>query len=365
MSEQRSLSIGAVVRAFVFLFVLGAIGGALFVWSGVYNVAAGKEHFRITNWVLAIVRDQSIKTYAGGVEAPNLDDPDRIVLGAGHYRDGCEWCHGVPGGSRNPAVRYMLPAPPRLELASSDYDDEELFWIVKNGLKYTGMPAWPAPDRDDEVWSVVAYVKHLHNVAISGGHQVEVPSSARADAVTLAEDLGCADCHGDANSEPIGSYVPILAGQSQAYLERAMIEYRSGARDSGFMSVAAAPLTDHQVAEISNYYAGLAPPDGKSSDIAGSMEQGANIAQKGLPQADIPACLACHAGEVSASFPKLAGQPAPYLEQQLRLWQAGQRRTSGYGAIMATIAQRLDEEQIRQVSAYFAFMDHKIRKEEP
>ena len=55
----------------------------------------------------------------------------------------------------------MLPPPPELSKAAKEWKDEELFWIVKHGIKYTGMPSWVAAERDDEVWSVVAFLKRL------------------------------------------------------------------------------------------------------------------------------------------------------------------------------------------------------------
>ena len=55
----------------------------------------------------------------------------------------------------------MLPEPPYLGGVVESWKPEQLFWIVKHGLKYTGMPSWPALSRDDEVWSVVAFLQRL------------------------------------------------------------------------------------------------------------------------------------------------------------------------------------------------------------
>ena len=61
----------------------------------------------------------------------------------------------------HPTAREMLPPPPDLSKAAPQWKERELFWIVKNGLKYTGMPAWPSRQRDDEVWAVVAFLRRL------------------------------------------------------------------------------------------------------------------------------------------------------------------------------------------------------------
>ena len=61
-----------------------------------------------------------------------------------------------------------------------------------------------------------------------------------------------------------------------------------------------------------------------------------------------------HGATGRGEFPRLAGQHAPYIEQQLRVWQAGGRAQTAYGIIMAQVAHRLSQEQIAAVAAYFA-----------
>jgi hypothetical protein len=62
----------------------------------------------------------------------------------------------------------MLPSPPDLSTAVRDWRDRELFWIVKHGIKYTGMPAWVAAQRDDEVWAIVAFLRRLPTLDAAG-----------------------------------------------------------------------------------------------------------------------------------------------------------------------------------------------------
>ena len=118
------------------LIVAGALllGAAVFVLSGVYNVAARSPHWSITNSLLIVVRDRAIATYAFGVRVPDLADEGLADLGAEHYRGACATCHGVPGQGAGPVYRSMLPAPPDLVTARDDYTSAELFWIIYNGL---------------------------------------------------------------------------------------------------------------------------------------------------------------------------------------------------------------------------------------
>jgi mono/diheme cytochrome c family protein len=55
----------------------------------------------------------------------------------------------------------MLPQPPDLADVVGEWNNAQLFRIVKHGVRFTGMPAWPMQDRDDEVWAMVAFLREL------------------------------------------------------------------------------------------------------------------------------------------------------------------------------------------------------------
>jgi mono/diheme cytochrome c family protein len=147
------------------LALLVAVGGLLFAWSGLYNVAATAGHWPPVAWFLHFAMQNSVETHAALLEAPELADPTLIDRGGGHYETGCAPCHGAPGSPSNRIPNHMLPEPPYLPPAVSSWSPEQLFWIVKNGLKYTGMPAWPAQSRDDEVWAVTAFLLRLPDMS--------------------------------------------------------------------------------------------------------------------------------------------------------------------------------------------------------
>jgi len=352
----------ALATGIVIVFLVFAI--AVFIWSGFYNVAATREHFGITTWLLDKLRRQSVETRSYFVEnPPSLGDPDRISLGAAHFEGGCAPCHGRPGDAVDVIVSGMLPSPPPLAGAVVHQSPEEVFWIVKHGLKYTGMPAWPAQGRDDEVWALTAFLKQLPGGTaadyqrLSGRDRLPAePHDKPTQGSGTAALTQCIRCHDDARQETLSALVPKLAGQSQDYLLRALTEYAAGARPSGIMQPVAGSLDESEMRELAAYYAGLQarPPEANNQPDPGSLERGRQLAINGDAAGGVPPCLACHSPANSPAFPALAGQHAAYIAGQLRLWQNGGRNATGYGQIMATVARRLSDGQIVDAAAYFA-----------
>lgn len=339
------------------------VGAFLFAWSGVYNVAASTGHFRIVDHFLRFGMENSVRRHAPSASLPDGNDEDRVRLGAGHFHAGCAYCHGSPGTPISPVAANMLPPPPDLTDKVGHWRDGELFWIVKHGLKYAGMPGFPSLHRDDEIWAVVAFLRRLPSLdrrgyrALALGEIGPEPQSGAeiATGQTEADAIGaCARCHG-ARHGPRSRLVPILHGQPAEMIENALRAYAAGQRDSGVMQTAAADLPDAAIGRLARYYASLLRPPAQSEipDPA-SRARGEAIAQSGLPLRRVPSCLGCHGQEAVSQYPRLAGQPARYLEGQLAVWRAGLNERSATGKIMAPIAHRLSEQQAKDVAAYFA-----------
>jgi cytochrome c553 len=227
------------------------------------------------------------------------------------------------------------------------------------------MPAWVAPQRDDEVWAVVAFLRRLPHLTPQQYRElaldrVEVEDKSGPELATAESDPqaagACARCHGAGATAPASSLVPILHGQKVEYLTEALRAYATGDRSSGIMQPLASDLDAESIVKLARYYAGLAPPQPRSPPVAeaASIERGRRIATIGDPQRRTPACNACHGDTGLPTFPRLAGQHAPYLTRQLQLWKEGLNASADNGAIMAPIAKRLTDDQIRDVSAYYA-----------
>jgi len=142
------------------LVALAAVGAAAFIWSGAYNIAADEPHWKLTESVLENLRERSIETRLGEISVPDLDDESLIRAGAGNYDAMCAECHLEPGEDRSELSAGLYPAPPDL-VREGVHDPAEAFWIIKHGIKMTGMPAWGVTHNDELLWDVVAFLRQL------------------------------------------------------------------------------------------------------------------------------------------------------------------------------------------------------------
>lgn len=142
----------------IFLLIVIAGGLFLYAYSGRYNVAATVPHTKPVEWILNEVKDKSVEFHAGEIKTPPLDDPSLVEKGFALYDDMCSGCHGSPG--TEPAKGFNPPPPALVEIAG-DLEPRETFWVVKHGIKMTGMPEFGSTHTDDEMWAIASFVQKL------------------------------------------------------------------------------------------------------------------------------------------------------------------------------------------------------------
>jgi cytochrome c553 len=246
-----------------------------------------------------------------------------------------------------------------------------LFYIVKHGIKFTGMPAWPTQQRDDEVRAIVAFLVKLPELSSAGYRRLvfgeESPEVERAAPLEdLAGELtpptlgACARCHGEDGLGRAEGVFPKLAGQRDEYMRRALRAYAAGDRHSGVMQPLAVGLSEAEIEALVAYYAKLPRPSDHVADapgLDGDAQRGEQIAHRGIPSQGLPSCRDCHgpkAGPHNPAYPILAGQHAEYLALQLGLFAQRQRGGSAYAHIMNQVASRLSPQQRRDVAVYYS-----------
>jgi len=141
--------------------LLIAVVAAVLVHVGSFDVAADKPHSQPVFWLMDTVRERSVAIRAADIVVPgDLAEAKRIASGAAQYDEMCSLCHLAPGMKRTEISRGLYPRAPELR-RKSDLTPAEQFWVVKHGLKMTGMPAWGVTHDDELLWDVVAFLRKL------------------------------------------------------------------------------------------------------------------------------------------------------------------------------------------------------------
>lgn len=160
-SNRTRLMLRTVAATLLAALLLAALGGWLFMKSGLFHVGATNQHWQFVHTLLEEGMRDSVQYHARKVVTPPPDDARRIPRGAAVYRDNCMQCHGGPGVSQSDFAKAMQPVPGPLVDVVQRWKPRELYWITRNGIKMSGMPGWEFHLADDDIWSVVAFMQRL------------------------------------------------------------------------------------------------------------------------------------------------------------------------------------------------------------
>jgi cytochrome c553 len=161
----------------------------------------------------------------------------------------------------------------------------------------------------------------------------------------------CFGCHG-LNGEGSTAAFPRLAGQNAAYLARQMADYKTGRRKNPAMQAMVEDLNEAEFKALATFFAAQPVRAHRSDAPAALLAVGEQLHRQG--KAGVAACASCHGpgAEGSEQLPRLAGQHALYLENQLRRFASGERRNDA-GA-MHPVAKGMAEAQMKAVAAYLS-----------
>jgi len=164
----------------------------------------------------------------------------------------------------------------------------------------------------------------------------------------------CFICHG-VDGESSSPVFPRLAGQHASYVARQLADYRTGRRKSDTMRPMVEDLAPADFAALGRYFESRTPIAHQPDDTE-LAQMGRFIFNRGNPYSGIPSCASCHGpnGHGTDTLPRLAGQHAQYLEQQLKKFNSRERTNDN--AVMHSVATRLTELEAKAVSSYISGM---------
>jgi len=147
---------------------LMAAGAAVWVYlaTGMFDPAASSPTGRMETKLASFALNQSVAKRAPSEKNPFSGKPEVLKDGLEHYKENCVVCHGAPGVDAGEIGQGLNPPAPELTLPRvQKRPDGELFWIVSNGIRMTGMPAFKPTHKPEEIWKIVAFVRHLEEIS--------------------------------------------------------------------------------------------------------------------------------------------------------------------------------------------------------
>ena len=169
------MKIVSVTGTIVLILVIAFL---FFIYLGIYDVSAIKPHTGLVRWVLSTTMDNSVRRRAAGITAPPLTDAALVRSGSSYYQASCSGCHGAPGVAPAAFAKGLNPPPPNLAESVPDWTAAELFWIARNGVKMSGMPAFAPVHDDNQLWTLVVFLQRLptlspadYQALVKSGHE--------------------------------------------------------------------------------------------------------------------------------------------------------------------------------------------------
>ncbi|GKT11602.1 MAG: hypothetical protein ISEC1_P0568 [Thiomicrorhabdus sp.] len=195
-----------------YLLVAMIISAIIFIWTGAFNMSAKDKHWDITTAALTLIRERSITVRANDIIVPTtLSNPDMITKGAKNYDAMCSQCHLAPDMQPTELHLGLYPQPPILfnkepdEHQHHEHKLVDTFWIIKNGLKMTGMPAWGDFHSDEQIWELVAFVSQMGSMHSTeykalvgeGGHSHQIDAQHSIDSEMSEQPSVESSAHGN------------------------------------------------------------------------------------------------------------------------------------------------------------------------
>ncbi|MCC7259372.1 MAG: cytochrome c [Gammaproteobacteria bacterium] len=148
--------------------------------SGFIDPGADQPHSRPLSWLLEVARRRGVEMRARTIEVPVLDSTALVRAGAGNYDAMCVDCHLRPEMADSELRRGLYPHPPVLADMMQATPPAQAFWIIKHGIKASGMPAWGQSMDDEAIWGMVAFLQRLPGMTARGYQQLVTESAGHS-----------------------------------------------------------------------------------------------------------------------------------------------------------------------------------------
>ena len=147
------------------LFIVIVVGTAFVFRSMIRHGFSARDHPSAAEaFVAHRMRHWAVPAKAREMKNPFADSAEAVAAGRMHFADHCALCHGNDGRGKTEIGRNLYPKVPDMwAKETQELSDGEIFYIIKNGVRMTGMPAWGEDTPEDDVssWQLVSFIRHV------------------------------------------------------------------------------------------------------------------------------------------------------------------------------------------------------------
>jgi mono/diheme cytochrome c family protein len=141
---------------------------AVVTLRGAHGFSAANPPSALERWIARAARSMAMPADARNRANPVPDSPEALAEARAHWADHCAICHANNGSGDIEMGKHMYPpAPDMRKSGTQNMTDGEIFWVIENGVRMTGMPAWdPSGHDEQDSWKLVRFIRHLPQISL-------------------------------------------------------------------------------------------------------------------------------------------------------------------------------------------------------
>jgi mono/diheme cytochrome c family protein len=190
----------------LFIVAITAAAGAIFLREA-HGFSAREQPSAVERLVARWARSAALPRDARNRKNPVLNTPQVLVDAREHWADHCALCHANDGSGETQLGKQMYPpAPDMRDAATQSLSDGELFFIIENGIRMTGMPAWGGPGvNEEDSWKLVDFIRHLPRLTVDEKNAME-KLNPKSPQERMEEEQEEKFLRGETSSEPTSGH---------------------------------------------------------------------------------------------------------------------------------------------------------------
>jgi mono/diheme cytochrome c family protein len=163
-------------RTLLLSIIAAAIAGAAaFGWVTIRRGFSARDNPSVVEtYVAKTARRLSVSASARNTTNPFAPTPEVLSEARAHFADHCAICHGNDGSGKTQIGQNLYPKAPDMRLPETqNLTDGEVYYVIHNGIRLTGMPAWGTDEKDDDSWKLVVFIRHLPQLSPAEEDEME------------------------------------------------------------------------------------------------------------------------------------------------------------------------------------------------